>query len=100
MINPCPAEYIRMPHPLLILSQSDSLIQIVDINSHAEWQTVQIRSVGFFRNQLIWIYTVCKGRVDAGSAGQALNLASDRTRKYIIKHLHLNNDSDHTTHVC
>ena len=29
--------------PLLIASQSDSLIQIVNINSHTEWQTVQIQ---------------------------------------------------------
>ena len=29
-------------------------------------------SVGFFRSQLIWIYTVCKGRVHLGSAGQGL----------------------------
>ena len=28
------------------------------------------RSVGFFRSQLIWIYTVCKGRVYLGLAGQ------------------------------
>ena len=32
-----------MTHPLLIVSQSDSLYQIVDINSHTEWQTVQIQ---------------------------------------------------------
>ena len=32
-----------MPPPLLIVSQSDSLLQIVDINSHTEWQTVQIQ---------------------------------------------------------
>ena len=32
-----------MPHPFLIFSQSDYLIQIVDINSHTEWQTVQIQ---------------------------------------------------------
>ena len=32
-----------MPHPLLIFSQSDSLIQIVGINSYTEWQTVQIQ---------------------------------------------------------
>ena len=32
-----------MPHPFLIASQSDYLIQIVDINSHTEWQTVQIQ---------------------------------------------------------
>ena len=30
------------------------------------------RSVGFFRSQLIWIYTVCKCRVYPGSAGQGL----------------------------
>ena len=33
-----------MPHSLIILSQSDSLIQIVDINSDTKWQTVQIQS--------------------------------------------------------
>ena len=33
-----------MPLPFLILSQSDYLIQIVDINSYTEWQTVQIQS--------------------------------------------------------
>ena len=32
-----------MPHPLLIFSQSDYLIQIVAINSHFQWQTVQIQ---------------------------------------------------------
>ena len=32
-INPCPAEYIKMPHPILIFSQSDYLIQVVGINS-------------------------------------------------------------------
>ena len=42
-INPCHAEYIRMPRPLLIFSQSDWLIQVVDINSNNEWQTVQIQ---------------------------------------------------------
>ena len=31
------------------------------------------RSVGFFRSQLIWIYTVCKCRVYTGSAGQGLS---------------------------
>ena len=32
-----------MPHPLLIINQSVCLIQAVDINSHTEWQTVQIK---------------------------------------------------------
>ena len=62
-----------MPRPLTFYSQSDYLIRIVDINSHTKWQTVQIRSVGFFRSQLIWIYTVCKSRVYLGSAGQGLS---------------------------
>ena len=50
----------KMPHPPLILSQSDYLIQIVNINSHTEWQ-------------LIGIYTVCKGRVYPGSEGLELS---------------------------
>ena len=33
-LNPCPAEYIKMPRPLLIFSQSDYYIQIVAINLH------------------------------------------------------------------
>ena len=32
-----------MPHLLLIFSQSGKLIQMVDINSYTEWQTVQIQ---------------------------------------------------------
>ena len=32
-----------MSHAFLIVSQSDYLIQIVDINSHTEWQTVHIQ---------------------------------------------------------
>ena len=32
-----------MLHPLLIFSQSDYLMQIVAINSHTKWQTVQIQ---------------------------------------------------------
>ena len=33
-LNTCPAEYIKMPCPLPIYSQSDYLIQIVAINLH------------------------------------------------------------------
>ena len=70
-----------MPSPLRIVIQSDYFIQIVDINSNTEWQQCRSRSVGqqcrsrsvgFFGSQLIWIYTVCKGRVYPGSAGQGL----------------------------
>ena len=32
--NPCPAELNKMPHPFLIFSHSDYLIQIVDMNLH------------------------------------------------------------------
>ena len=32
-----------MPHQVLIFSQSDYLIQVVDMNSNTEWQTVQIQ---------------------------------------------------------
>ena len=41
--NACHAESIKMPRPLPIFSRSDYLIQFIDINSHAEWQTVQIQ---------------------------------------------------------
>ena len=34
LINPCHAVYIKIPRPLLIFSQSDNLIWVVDINSH------------------------------------------------------------------
>ena len=34
LLNPCHAEYIKMPCPLLIFSQSDNLIQAVDTKSH------------------------------------------------------------------
>ena len=63
-----------MPSPLLIFSQSDYLIRIVAIHSHTNLclngKQCRSRSVGFLRSQLIWIYTVCKGRVYLGSAGQ------------------------------
>ena len=39
-----------MPRPLLIFSQSDHLIQIVDTNSHILWQTVQIQISCFLIN--------------------------------------------------
>ena len=68
-----------MPCPLLIFCQSDYLIQIVDIHSHTEQQTVQI-----YRTQLIWIYTVCKGRAYPGSAGLGLILFYSIIYYYII----------------
>ena len=61
-----------MPCPFQIFSQLDYLIQVVDINSHTEWQTVQIQISWLLRSQLIWIYTVCKRRIYPGSAGLGL----------------------------
>ena len=62
----------KLPHPLLLLANqivwSRLLIQICILND----KQCRSRSVGFFRSQLIWIYTVCKGRVYLGSTGQAL----------------------------
>ena len=43
-INTSHAEWIKMPCPFLIVSQSAYLIHIVGTNSQTEWQTVQIQS--------------------------------------------------------
>ena len=61
-----------MPLPLLIFSQLDYFIQVVHTNSNFNDKQCRSRSVDFFRSQLIWIYTVCKGRVYPGSVGQGL----------------------------
>ena len=65
-----------MPRPFQIFSQSDYLIQISDINSNTEWQTVWIQISWLLRSQLIWIYTVCKVRVYPGSAGQGIEIGN------------------------
>ena len=59
-----------MPRPFQIFSQSDYLIWILAINSHTKWKTVQIQISWLL--QLIWIYTVSKGRVYPGSVGPGL----------------------------
>ena len=58
--------------------------QIVDINSHTgtEWQTVQIQISWLLRSQLIWIYTICKGRVYPCSAGQGSSIKNDNFRYF------------------
>ena len=68
------------------IAWSKLLIQIQILNS----KQCRSRSVGFFRSQLIWIYTVCKGRVYPGSAGQGLILSifinipwNNNSKKYI-----------------
>ena len=53
----------KMPCPLKIFSQSDYMIQVVD---------------------LIWIYTVCKGRAYPGSAGQGLRCFSYMKYKSLL----------------
>ena len=58
-----------MPCPFLIFSQSDYLIKIVDTIHIFNAKQCRSRSVGFWRSQLIWIYTVCKDRAYPGSAG-------------------------------
>ena len=63
-----------MPHQVLLFSQSDYLIQIVDINSHTEWQRVQIQISWLLQKPTDLIYTVCKGRVYPGSAGLGLSI--------------------------
>ena len=63
-----------MPHPLVIFSQSYYLIQALDTNSQTYGKECRSRSVGFLRSQLIWIYTLCKGRVYPGSAGLGLRV--------------------------
>ena len=63
-----------MAHPLLIFSQSEYLIQVVGIFHILNDKQCRSRSDGFFRSQLIWIYTVCKGRTYPGSAGQGLKV--------------------------
>ena len=72
---------LLLPHPLLIFSQSDYLIQIADINSHGK--QCRFRSVGFWRSQLIWTYTVCNCRVYSDSNEHQNVWFLCRNKKYI-----------------
>ena len=56
-----------MPLQLPIYSQSEYLVQVVDINLHTEWQTVQKPT-----DLDLYCLPVCKGSVYPGSAGQGL----------------------------
>ena len=73
-INPCHAELIKMPYPLLTVSESDCLIQIVDKKLYTAWQIVQIQISWLLKSQLIRIYTVYKSQAYPGSAEQGLIL--------------------------
>ena len=71
-VNPCHTVWItcKMPPPLLIISQSDCLIQVGDTNSHTKLQTLQI----LISLLLIRIYTACKGETYPGLTGPGLSL--------------------------
>ena len=61
-----------MSHPLIIISQSDSLIKIVDINSDTKWQTVQVQ-ISWLLQKPTDLDLHCLQRQDiSGSAGQGL----------------------------
>ena len=54
------------------------LIQIHILND----KQCKSRSVGFFRSQLIWIYTVCKDRAYPGSAGQGFSNSPETSSNF------------------
>ena len=73
--NPCHALTLKMQH--LPKFQPIRLLNPDCWNKFTYWMTNsadpdQLASEGFFICQLIWIYTVCKGRVYPGSAGRRL----------------------------
>ena len=61
-----------MPHPFQIFSQSYYLIQIVDINSHSDWQTVQIQISWLLQKPTDLDLHCLQVRIYPGSAGQGL----------------------------
>ena len=69
-----------MPCPLLIFSQSDYLIRTVAINSLLNGKQCRSRSVGFFRSQLIWIYSFKRQGISTfGRTRVKMSLARWRT---------------------
>ena len=62
------------------ITWSRLLIQIHILNG----KQCRSRSVGFFRSQLIWIYTVCKGRAYPDSAGLGLRGMNTLSREATI----------------
>ena len=73
-----------MPHPPLIFSQSDYLIRLL-IQGHIINDIADPDQVAcFFRDQLIWTYTVCKGTAYPGLAGQGLRykISIDRIEQW------------------
>ena len=64
-----------MPHPFLIFSQSDYLIQVVDINSYTESQTVQIQISWLLKKPTDLDLHCLQRQVYSGSAGQGLSIS-------------------------
>ena len=62
-----------MPRPLLIFSQSGYLIQIVVINLHTWWQTVQIQISWLLQKPTDLDLHCLQNRIYPGSAGQGLS---------------------------
>ena len=63
MANPCNTENFKMPHPLLIVSQSDYLIQIVNTNPYTQWQTVQIQISWLLKPTYLDLHCITKTRL-------------------------------------
>ena len=65
---------LSLPHPFLIVNQSDNSLLFGHINSHTLWKTVWILIRWLLRrSHLIWIYTVFKGNAYPGSAGHGFS---------------------------
>ena len=78
-----------MPCPLLTVSQPGYwLIQIHILkDKQCRSRSVGFFTVGFWRSQLIWSYTVCKGKVYPGSAGPGLRETVINSRETILSKL-------------
>ena len=55
----------------------------IQIMTGKQWRS---KSIGFFRSQLIWIYTVCKGRIYPGSGRQVLKQEMSISSAFLIPH--------------
>ena len=66
-----------MPHPLQIFSQSGYLIQIVAINLHTWWQTLQIQISWLLQKPTDLDLHCLQNRVYPGSAGQGLSAVAE-----------------------
>ena len=68
LLNSCHADWIKMPHTLLIFSQSNAWCWY----KFTYWMANGADPDQLASSELIWIYTVCKGRIYPDSAGQIL----------------------------